>query len=333
MRTVAAVSMNKSPKAKDLYKNGELTVSVIIPVRNDAERLDVCLHSVFRQVLVRGQIEVIVVDNGSTDSSCQVAQKYDARTLQHPKLRVGALRNRGVESATGELLAFVDSDHEVPENWVQAAVHELLNDESIKMIGSPCLAPSDGTWVQRCWQHHRLRCRKRRAVRWLGAGNMFLWKKDFDAVGRFREDLTASEDVDLSVRVGRLGAIICDMRVANTHYGEPRTLLEFARKEFWRGASGVAAYVGHGMPLHEARSMLWPLYHLFILCVILLLSVRMLMGHSATLPIVSVLLLLTPSCILALKVCAQVRRLGDVLPLTILYLVYGITRGLALFMR
>src|SRR5687767_10002467 len=74
-------------------------VSVIIPVKNDAHRLAVCLASLAEQEYPAERLEVIVVDNGSSDDSRQVAEQAGAKVLSFPGLRVGALRNRGVSAA------------------------------------------------------------------------------------------------------------------------------------------------------------------------------------------------------------------------------------------
>lgn len=88
-------------------------VSVIIPVYNGEEHLRQCLDSVCGQTL--REIEIICVDDGSTDSSCDILQEYaqaDARVtvLRQQNLYAGIARNHGKEHAQGEYLAFWDCD-------------------------------------------------------------------------------------------------------------------------------------------------------------------------------------------------------------------------------
>ena len=307
-------------------------VSVVIPVKNDAQRLELCLASLGKQDYPSEQFEVVVIDNGSTDNSGEVARQQGARLLSFPGLRVGALRNRGVEIATGELIAFVDSDHEVPPQWLSSAVEQLEHDKLIRMLGSPCLAPLNGSWVQKGWEKHRLRDRRRREVDWLGAGNMFLWRSDFLACQGFREDLVASEDVDLCYRVAKLGKIVSDMCVANVHYGEPDTLSQFFWKEYWRGSSGVRAFISQGFPLRDLPSLVWPAYHL-ILFLAALIALIGLAWWSATWLCLAIGLWIMPSLLLAGKTSVTLRE-GSALPsLWVLYFVFGLSRALALFKR
>jgi glycosyltransferase involved in cell wall biosynthesis len=311
-------------------------VSVVIPVRNDAERLDRCLASLAEQDYPADRYEVVVVDNGSTDGSAEVAKRHGATILEHPGLRVGALRNRGVAAARGDLLAFVDSDHEVPAAWIRTAATEFRTESDLLMLGSPCLAPPQGTWVQRVWELHRTRGQSRRETNWLGAGNMFLRRADFEALGGFREDLVAAEDVDLCVRLAELpGTIVSDMRVANIHYGEPRRLRDFFWKEYWRGSSGVLGFISHGMPLHELPSLAYPAYHLFGLIALALMAMwAIIVGGIAWLWLATAAaLLILPACLLGLKTGWQVQRPWAAPALGVLYFTYGLSRAAALFKR
>jgi glycosyltransferase involved in cell wall biosynthesis len=309
-------------------------VSVIIPVRNDAERLAVCLDSLARQTYPAERFEVIVIDNGSSDDSADVARTAGAKVLVHPGLRVGALRNRGVEIAQGEILALVDSDHELPPEWIERGAGELTADPTLQMIGAPYLAPPHGTWVQQVWSLHRLRNTTRGEVVWLASGNLFLRKHVFDRIGGFDEQLVAAEDVDLCVRLKESGGrIVADMRVANIHHGEPRTLAHFFRKELWRGSSGLRAFFAHGMPLHELPSLAFPVYHGVGLVLVVAACVAAALGYSWLWPAAAVGLVALPAVLLALKTGIQVRRPTAIVPLAVLYFTYGLARLVALFKR
>src|SRR5688572_10749386 len=95
---------------------GRVQLSFIIPVRDDAARRRRCLSA----IAANGggaAIEIIVAANGSRDGSVDVAGAAGARVLSLPGLRGSELRNRGAGVAAGELLAFVDADHEVGQAW------------------------------------------------------------------------------------------------------------------------------------------------------------------------------------------------------------------------
>src|ERR1700757_37711 len=85
-----------------------MKISVIIPAYNAAHFLPRCLKSVFAQTLQPA--EVIVVDDGSTDDSADVARKLGARVVSRPNGGLSAARNTGVQSSTSEWIALLDAD-------------------------------------------------------------------------------------------------------------------------------------------------------------------------------------------------------------------------------
>lgn len=90
-------------------------ISVIIPVYNSEKYLDRCLSSILNQSYK--DIEVIVVNDGSTDSSKEICQKYDVKVIDSEHRGLSAARNIGIEHANGEWLMFLDSDDWVSEDF------------------------------------------------------------------------------------------------------------------------------------------------------------------------------------------------------------------------
>jgi glycosyltransferase involved in cell wall biosynthesis len=95
--------------AEHVEDASRLTVSTIVPVYNAARYLRATLESAVAQTLP--PLEIIVVDDGSTDESAVVARGFrEVRCLQQPNQGCAAARNRGVAAARGDLLAFLDAD-------------------------------------------------------------------------------------------------------------------------------------------------------------------------------------------------------------------------------
>ena len=82
--------------------------SIIIPVYNVEEYIGRCLDSVFKQTMK--DFEVIVVDDGCTDKSIEIAKEYDVEVITSKHVSVSEARNIGEKKATGEYLLFLDSD-------------------------------------------------------------------------------------------------------------------------------------------------------------------------------------------------------------------------------
>src|SRR3954454_14951621 len=103
-------------------------LSVVIPVYNVEEFLEPCLESVLAQTFT--DYEVVMVDDGSTDRSAEIAQRYVAlderfKLVSQPNGGLSSARNTGTEHATGELLVFLDSDDMLPENAYELLVGAL----------------------------------------------------------------------------------------------------------------------------------------------------------------------------------------------------------------
>ena len=96
-----------------------MRVSLIVPTRNSARTLAACLESCRNQT--HPDVEVIVVDNSSTDGTIEIAQALADRTFDQKPER-SAQRNRGAAESTGEIVVFIDSDMVLEPTVVADAV-------------------------------------------------------------------------------------------------------------------------------------------------------------------------------------------------------------------
>lgn len=114
-------------------------ISVIIPVYNDEKYLAQCLDSVLRQTY--SNLEIILVDDGSTDSTPELCEKYrekydNIRILHKKNGGVGSSRNAGLEMATGEYILFVDHDDLLSETHVEELYNLLKKDNADIAVGN-----------------------------------------------------------------------------------------------------------------------------------------------------------------------------------------------------
>jgi glycosyltransferase involved in cell wall biosynthesis len=242
-----------------------MLVSFVIPVRNDPARLRRCLTTIRANTPAGADIEIVVADNGSTDDTPDVARSFGARVLTLPGLSVAALRNRAAAEARGEVLAFVDADHEIDPHWVASAI-EAFAVPDVAAVGALCVAPADGTWVQRMYDALRGRTRGQSDVEWLGSGNMAVRHDLFDQVGGFDVSLETCEDVDLCQRLRQAGLRVRgDDRLRNIHLGDPSTLGKLYRSELWRGRDNLRVSLRYGLTLRGLPSVLIPVVELICL--------------------------------------------------------------------
>jgi cellulose synthase/poly-beta-1,6-N-acetylglucosamine synthase-like glycosyltransferase len=202
---------------------------------------------------------VIVADNGSTDLSPRVAIEAGTTLLNVPGCRVSEVRNRAAATASGDIIAFVDSDHEIAPGWI-AAVVDALAEPGVGAVGALCRPPANGTWVQRMYGALRGRTVGRSDVEWLGAGNMAVRKDAFASVAGFDQALETCEDVDLCQRLRAKGwRVVGDDRLDNVHLGDPATLARLFKGERWRGRDNLRVTFRGAWSVRNAFSVAIPI--------------------------------------------------------------------------
>jgi len=241
-------------------------ISFIVPVRNDAERLEKCLEAIRRSDCDPSEVEIVVVDNGSVDESPDVAHSAGARVLNLPGLRVTGLRNIGAGEAKSDVLAFCDSDNLIGSSWVGVVQRLLDDDPRVAAVGASYSPPDPSTWVQRAYDGLRDHSPGTRNTRWLGAGNMAVRRSAFEEVGGFDESLETCEDVDLCNRLRTAGwMLLSDSRLSNVHLGDPETLNEVFWGELWRGRNNLKVSLRGKPSWRDLPSIALPVVNLGLL--------------------------------------------------------------------
>lgn len=126
---------------KAMPGNGAHTVhprfSVVIPAYNEAGFLGSCLDSLFSQDF-RGEYEIIVVDNNSTDGTAAVASSRGARVVHEPRPGVCSARQRGTEAAAGEIVVSTDADTVFAADWLSRIDQAFGSDPALVAVSGPC---------------------------------------------------------------------------------------------------------------------------------------------------------------------------------------------------
>jgi glycosyltransferase involved in cell wall biosynthesis len=123
-------------------------VSVVVCSYNGATTLPACLQSLVS--LNYPDYEVILVDDGSTDETRQIAARFPDVIYQYQENRgLSAARNVGAELASGEIVAYTDSDCVADEDWVWNLVH-AMQDQQVEAIGGPNISPESDGWTAKC---------------------------------------------------------------------------------------------------------------------------------------------------------------------------------------
>ena len=195
-------------------KSKKPLISVIIPHLNQPNGLEACLGSLNSQTLERSAFEVIVVDNGSTLLPEAVIERYPGTLLlQELKPGPGLARNRGIEAASADILAFIDADCRAHPDWLRSALRALQFSPERTILGGD---------VQ-IWRENRTAITALEAYEsvfayrfklyieqhgFSGTGNLVVRRSDFDKVGPFR-GIEVAEDIDWGQRARAAGCTFC----------------------------------------------------------------------------------------------------------------------------
>lgn len=172
-------------------------VSVIIPTKNSSRTLEKCLESVKNQSYKN--IELIVVDNNSTDNTKDIARKYTDKVFNYGPER-SAQRNYGVEQSIGEFVAIIDSDMKLSPKVIETCVQNIESDTKTVGIIIPEESFGEGFWAQ---------CKKLERSFYIGVSYMeaarFFRKDAYVQAGGYDENMVSGEDWDLSQRIEKQG--------------------------------------------------------------------------------------------------------------------------------
>ena len=229
-----------------------MSVSVVVAVRNARTTIAACVESLL--VLDPAAIELIVVDNGSTDGTLEVLENYTGRiTVLHEQRRgAGPARNAGAAGARGQVVAFTDADCVVDPAWLGNLVGPLA-DPNVGAVGGTILAADPANPIERYGEgihDHRMAIEVFKppyaiTMNWASRRALFQELGGFDA--RFLR----CQDVDLSFRIIQSGRTLAFAPDAIVRHHNERTIGGLAREGFSHGFHGVQASKRHDTFLRE----------------------------------------------------------------------------------
>jgi glycosyltransferase involved in cell wall biosynthesis len=209
---------------------GHPRVSVIVPTRNSSQHLERCLRSLVEQSYSR--VEIIVVDNHSSDGTPDIARRYTELVYDCGPER-SAQVNFGVDHASGEYVYKVDSDFVLDSKVIESCIDEISKGfDAIVVHNSPDPSVS---WIAKI-RKFEVDMYKYDLTH---SSARFVKKSTFQAVGGFNESITAGEDYDFQNRLNRAGFCTGFIEPEALHLGEPTDLWKHLWKYFHYGKNFV----------------------------------------------------------------------------------------------
>jgi glycosyltransferase involved in cell wall biosynthesis len=218
-------------------------LSVIVPVRNGADSIPPLLDSLAAQTLARERFEVIVVDNGSSDGTGELAAARGAKVVREPIANRSRARNLGAASATGRLYAFTDADCIADRAWLEGLLGcagrapLVAGDVRIRVRERPnAVERYEAMWRfgQRAWVTHQ---------GWAATANLLVHAEAFEAIGGFDPTWRhIGEDADFCLRARDAGYTLAYCADAIVEHEGERRLRPMLERCFRHGYSVNQAY-------------------------------------------------------------------------------------------
>lgn len=177
-----------------------LTVSIVVTTKNEEKNINLCLKSIKLQTYSQEKVEIIVVDNNSTDKTKEIAKKYTDKVFNFGPER-SAQRNFGAAKAQGRYVMFLDADMRLSPEVVKECFEKVKRDERIIALYIPEIILGEKFWSK-----------VRRFERSFYNGTVidcvrFVKKEAFVKVGGFDEGLTGPEDWDFDKKIRKIGKV------------------------------------------------------------------------------------------------------------------------------
>ena len=179
-------------------------VSLIVPAYNEEGNIRRCLESLKSQDYP-GKIEIIVVDDGSRDQTVTIARQYRVKVLGQAHSGPGAARNRGVEEASYNIIAFLDADDATDKQWLKEC-SPYLKKQKVAIVGCLEYPLNHSKFAKLVWleKYHKLLALPERTSH-IGSSGCLYKRAIFLELGGFNTRLPAAEDMDLCGRVREKG--------------------------------------------------------------------------------------------------------------------------------
>jgi glycosyltransferase involved in cell wall biosynthesis len=225
-----------------------LDISIVIPAFNSENTIAQTIEACLQQQYTHGNIEVIIVDDGSTDNTKRIVENYPVRYIFQQNNGPAKARNTGWKEAQGDIICFTDSDCIPHHDWVQKLTTNLSG-EDIGAVGGSYSIVNEEFCLAACI-HQEILIRHERMsqkVKALGSYNLSVPKKLLEKMGGFNEAYTqaSGEDNDLCYRLIKAGYSLYFEKDALVSHHHPNSFTPYLRHQFWHGYWRAKLYQDH----------------------------------------------------------------------------------------
>ena len=229
----------------------KIKVSIIAPVYNDEKHIGKLLESLQKQNYPENLIEIIIIDNNSTDRTRKIVKQYPVKLLEEKNIQSSyAARNKGIAYAKGKILAFIDSDCIANRDWISEGV-AALQTNSADLVGGKVEFYFSKKKTAAEYYDSITHFNMEKSIRERGStgtGNLFVWHKVFKKLGRFPDNVQSGGDYQWTSTATINGFLL--VYAENVIVKHPaRTLKELLKKRYRIGGGRFHVWRKEKKPL------------------------------------------------------------------------------------
>jgi len=215
-------------------------VSIIVPVYNNQGCIAALIESLQEQDYPKQLLEIIIVDNNSTDATKKIVGEYPVKLLEEKQIQSSyAARNRGIENAACEILAFIDSDCIASKGWITEGV-KVLSAENADLGGGKVEFTYPGRKTAARMYDAITHIQVEKYIKELNGShtaNLFVKRALFDKIGMFPEQVASGGDLTWTTKATRSG--YCLLYASKAVVKHPARDLKPLLKKQYRTGTGI----------------------------------------------------------------------------------------------
>ncbi len=234
--------------------------SIIVPAYNSEHTLAFCLQALTGQTLPKELYEIIVVDDGSADSTPEIACRFNVRYISQKNSGPASARNAGVSVAVGDIILFTDSDCVPNQNWLEKMVKPFSDPNVAGVKGCYRTRQTEliARFAQMEFEDRYDLLSKSRYIDMVDTYSAAFRKEVFLEMRGFDTGFPKAnnEDTELSYRLAAHGYRMVFSPDAVVFHTHPATLSRYLKIKFWRGYWRIIVY--HRYPFKAVKDSYTP---------------------------------------------------------------------------
>jgi cellulose synthase/poly-beta-1,6-N-acetylglucosamine synthase-like glycosyltransferase len=185
-------------------------ITVLVTAYNEEKDLPLCLDSIRSSDFPKERYELVVVDNNSTDKTAEIAERYGSRVVKETRQGNTFAVSAGMKAAKGEIIAMTDADSIVDRTWL-SEIDKLFQDEKIvAATGTANILTRSKifNWTSEFFYELFLNINFLIGKPHITGFNLIVRRSALEKVGGINEKFTMSPDIDLGLRVKKVGRVV-----------------------------------------------------------------------------------------------------------------------------